>query len=269
LTFLAWDLIVRFHFRLCSKQKNMSFRAFATQLSPRFSARRIARGACAPPLCTIVPHFRSFSNYPSGHLAIDADGDGIVDCVHTMMIREPYQFDNDTLTMLAIEGNQDAVKERLIREIMSKDEIDWDEANTKFAEIEKANMSGMLIHTLPYKIGIVTAGVVGLATFPLCFDLEVAKWFNEFYVTTEVADPADLETWLEVGSWTWGWMEPPLGQMSFFLLCLQYSRAQLDKMGRKPFTAYLIKKRGASLSKKYPKYHSGILEAYSENTGLS
>ena len=33
---------------------------------------------------------------------------------------------------------------------------------------------------------------------------------------------------LEVGSWSWNWMEPPLGQLSFFLLCLQYSRAQVS-----------------------------------------
>lgn len=38
--------------------------------------------------------------------------------------------------------------------------------------------------------------------------------FNEHYVTTDVADDKDLETWLEVGSWTWGWNEPVLGTVS-------------------------------------------------------
>jgi hypothetical protein len=46
----------------------------------------------------------------------------------------------------------DAVKERLIREIMAKDEVDWDKAKETFTEIEKANMSGMLFHTFPYKV---------------------------------------------------------------------------------------------------------------------
>ena len=41
----------------------------------------------------------------------------------------------------------------------------------------------------------------------------------------QVAKPEDLETILEVGSWTWGWMEPPLGQLSFFLLTLQVRTA--------------------------------------------
>ena len=30
----------------------------------------------------------------------------------------------------------------------------------------------------------------------------------QFYVTTDVPDDKDLETALEVGSWTWNWMEP-------------------------------------------------------------
>jgi hypothetical protein len=29
------------------------------------------------------------------------------------------------------------------------------------------------------------------------------------------------------GSWTWSWMEPPLGHISFFLLCLQFARNQV------------------------------------------
>ena len=59
------------------------------------------------------------------------------------------------------------------------------------------------------------------ASIPLCFHFQTALWFNEHYVTTEVPPKEDLETILEVGSWTWNWMEPPLGQVSFFLLALQ------------------------------------------------
>lgn len=190
-----------------------------------------------------------------------------VTCVHRM-IREVRQFDNDTLVMLAVSGNQDAVKERMIREIMSVDEVEWDEAQEKFYEIEAANKSWMGLATFPYKAGIAGATVAAFATFPLCFDLETAKWFNDNFVTADVADPEDLETILEVGSWTWNWMEPPLGQLSFFLLCLQYSRAQMEKIGLKPFTAWILKKRAESLSSKYPKYHTAIIEDYSSDTGL-
>jgi len=68
------------------------------------------------------------------------------------MIREMREFDNDTLVMMAVEGNAAAVKERLIREIMAKDEIEWDAAAIKFSEIERANQDWMSIHTAPYKV---------------------------------------------------------------------------------------------------------------------
>jgi hypothetical protein len=184
------------------------------------------------------------------------------------MIREVQQLDNDTLCMMAIEGNEDANKERLIREIMAKDSIEYDVAKMKFRLVEKANRSGMFVATLPYKTGIVVATGAALATFPLCFDLETAKWFNEAYVTAEVAKPEDLETWLEVGSWTWNWMEPPLGQLSFFLLCLQYARAQMEKIGWTPYTSWLKTRRAQNLSRQFPQYHKGIVESYSINAGL-
>lgn len=38
----------------------------------------------------------------------------------------------------------------------------------------------------------------------------------------------DLETWLEVGAWTWNWMEPPLGTITFVLLCIQLSRSHMQ-----------------------------------------
>jgi len=43
-------------------------------------------------------------------------------------------------------------QERLIREIMAKDEVEWDDAKLKFDEIEQANKAFMGLHTLPYKV---------------------------------------------------------------------------------------------------------------------
>jgi hypothetical protein len=61
---------------------------------------------------------------------------------------------------------------------------------------------------------------MGLYAFPMVFDLYTASYFNTLYVTTDIPEPKDLETVLEVGNWTWGWMEPPLGTISFFILCM-------------------------------------------------
>lgn len=154
----------------------------------------------------------------------------------------------------------------------------------------------MAFATMPYKIGLVTAIAGGLSSIPLVFHLDSAMWFNEHFgadplfplsishllppplafppacrppcpaltsrfaaVTAEVAEPEDLETWLEVGAWTWNWMEPPLGQISFFLLTLQFARNQMLNLGAKPYTHWLQQFRAKRLERVYPQYNSKIL----------
>jgi hypothetical protein len=43
---------------------------------------------------------------------------------------------------------------------------------------------------------------------------------------------------------------------------------QLDKMGKKPFTQWLVTRRARRLSALYPKYHKTIIEDYSKTVGL-
>ena len=81
----------------------------------------------------------------------------------------------------------------------------------------------------------------------------------------DVADESDLDTWLEVGSWAWNWMEPPLGQISFVLLCLQFARAQMENMGIKPFTGFVISKRAQSVVQAYPQYNERILFEFAKS----
>ena len=108
---------------------------------------------------------------------------------------------------------------------MSVDEIEYEEASSKFEEIAQANRAAISkLAVYPYFIGIGVGMVAAFGSLPMVFDLNTAVWFNEGYVTTDVPEPRDLETMLEVGSWTWNWMEPPLGALSFSLLCLQYAR---------------------------------------------
>jgi hypothetical protein len=96
------------------------------------------------------------------------------------------------------------------------------------------------------------------------FDMRMAQWFNENYVTTDVPGAADLETTLEVGMWTWSWMEPCVGQISFVLLCLQYSRAQIANLGVKPYTEAVKTWRAGRLAKAFPDYDAELLINYSE-----
>lgn len=183
----------------------------------------------------------------------------------------PKNYDelpNDILLTMAVMGDQEAREERLIREIMSVDNVPWEEAEKTFMKMVQSNRKGLFIATLPYKIGIVTAVTAGLVSFPMIFDIHTVLWFNELYVTADVPEPKDLETPLEVGGFAWNWMEPPLGQISFFLLCMQYARSQLQNLGARPYTAKFLQLRAQRLSKEFQQYNKFIVMSFSEGDSL-
>jgi hypothetical protein len=134
------------------------------------------------------------------------------------------KMDNQSLITIAAMENHEARCEMLKRHIMTVDKVSYDKACTTFTMIAAENRKGMALAALPYQIGCSVATVAAFASIPMVFDLGTAEWFNLHYVTTDAPEPADLETIMEVGAWTWNWMEPPLGTFSFFLLCLQFSR---------------------------------------------
>jgi hypothetical protein len=82
------------------------------------------------------------------------------------------------------------------------------------------NRKNLFLITLPYKIGLFTSVTLGIITFPLIFNFDSVFWFNEHFVLGEVPPQEDTETFFEVGSWSWNWMEPITGYLSFFLLCM-------------------------------------------------
>lgn len=175
------------------------------------------------------------------------------------------QYPNEALIMLAAQGSHDAREECVIREVMAIDEVDWEGAQPRMEEIRSKALSGMGVAKFPYRAAIGTAFVGGLATFPLCFHLDSVELFNKAYVTADIPDQKDLETWLEVGSWSWNWMEPPLGQLSFFLLTLQYARSQMQNIGLKPYTEWLCNRRAKSLSQAFPQYSERVLHEYAHS----
>ena len=134
------------------------------------------------------------------------------------------ELGNDVLLTIAEMGNHTARIEVLKRHIMAVDNVDYQEATKTFQQIAEKNREGVAIASLPYKIGITTALVAGFGAIPMVFDVNLAMWFNEGFVTMDIPPPNELDTPLEVGAWTWNWMEPAIGTASFVLLCLQFSR---------------------------------------------
>ena len=181
------------------------------------------------------------------------------------MPRAYSEMSNETLLVYAAQQDFGANRERLIREIMYVDNVDWDGAQPRLQAIEIANKELMFFGTLPYKIGFVGSVTIAIASIPLCFHLDTVLWFNEHYVTADVAEPKDLETPLEVGSWAWSWMEPPLGQFSFFLLCFAFARNQLINLGIKPYTDWLKNFRASRLQKKFPQYDADVVHDFAVN----
>jgi hypothetical protein len=180
---------------------------------------------------------------------------------------------NEELLPYAVRDIPGACRERLIREIMAVHSISWDDAQPKMKEIEYANKAfgtkltsavGYLAST-PYFVGVTASVTAGIASIPLVFDLESAKMFNEYYVTADVAEEKDLETWLEVGSWTWSWMEPVLGQVSFLLLCLQFARNQMFNLKWRPYSHALRNIRSRRLQSTFPQYNAMVLHQFSVN----
>ena len=113
------------------------------------------------------------------------------------------EMDNSALVTLGNLGDHEACVEMLKRHIMDVDKCDYDKACETFNEISKKNIQGSWILNLPYRLGIGAAVIAAFGSFPMVFDISTATWFNEFYVTTDVPEPRDLETPLEVGAWTW------------------------------------------------------------------
>ena len=114
--------------------------------------------------------------------------------------------DTILLSLGAIEDHS-AREEILKRHIMDVDYVDYEQACKTFTIIACHNIQGYFLVTLPYKVGIFSAVIVGFASVPMVFHLPTVEMFNEWAVTTDIPEMRDLETPLEVSIWSWNWME--------------------------------------------------------------
>jgi hypothetical protein len=175
---------------------------------------------------------------------------------------------HEQIIQLCVEGKYEARREALIRDIMAIDDVEYDQACEKVSEIAEVNRKMMHWEYSPYHMGIFTAFLSGTLSFPLIFSKDAVLWFNRHFVTAEVPDVADLETFWEVGSWSWGWMEPVIGQASFFLLVLQFARSQAMKLGIKPYGDAMLAWRSKRLVEKYPQYDSMFVAWFAESEAM-
>jgi hypothetical protein len=60
----------------------------------------------------------------------------------------------------------------------------WNEALPKFRDIVQSNRKGLFLATLPYKVGIASGVIAGIASIPMVFEINTVLWFNTYAVTT-------------------------------------------------------------------------------------
>jgi hypothetical protein len=184
------------------------------------------------------------------------------------MPRNFSAMSHEQILQLCAEGKYEARREALIRNVMAIDEIEYDAACEKVLEIAQENRNMMHWEYSPYHMVIFAALLSGGISFPLIFDKQTVLWFNRHFVTADVPDAADLETIWEIGSWSWGWMEPVIGQASFVLLVLQFARSQAMKLGMKPYGDAMLSWRSKRLVQKYPQYDAMFVEWFAESEAI-
>ena len=96
---------------------------------------------------------------------------------------------NDSVFELAEEGNKDALRERVRREIMAVDEMEYAATTARIQEMSQLVSASHTLYTSPYHIGIWSAQIGGYASLPLVFSYTAASKFNDLFVT---ADPPDV-----------------------------------------------------------------------------
>ena len=175
---------------------------------------------------------------------------------------DPSGYTNELLLDCAERGDPGSIREMLTRHIMRVDEVEWKDADAKVDTIESDAQAGIFKHKLPYFFGVAFGFISAWGSIPMVFDLATAEAFNAAYVTTEHPRAEDLETWLEVGAWSWNWMEPWTGTISFQLLAMQFMRMQMLNVGFRPYTGWVIGARQRRLANMHPKYSGKELDQY-------
>eukprot|EP00667_Euglena_gracilis_P016871 EG_transcript_17692 len=182
------------------------------------------------------------------------------------LCRNYQEMSNDILCILAYQEVPAATRERLTREIMRVDHVSWEAADQKVEEMDKANDRYAWLMHMPHQLGVFLGVAGALVSIPLVFHKPTCVWFNQNIGKHDIPEEGldGIETIWEVGSWSWEWMEPIMGTLSFLLLGLQFARANLQNMQIKPYTATMQHVRASRLAKLYPQYDAEIVRAFAK-----
>mmetsp|Transcript_12548 Transcript_12548/g.28327 ORF Transcript_12548/g.28327 Transcript_12548/m.28327 type:complete len:370 (+) Transcript_12548:57-1166(+) len=172
------------------------------------------------------------------------------------------EYSNDLLIVLADGGNHAACAERLAREIMRIDRVEYSQAQKVVEKIAKKTQNLMTTATLPFAMGMGMAITAGVASVPLVFNRSAVEWFNRNFVQSDVPEPKDMETMWEVAGWSWGWMEPLLGTASFVILCAQLVQQMMKDIDMLAYHERVKVRVANVIAKQYPQYHRDFVRSF-------
>ena len=197
--------------------------------------------------------------------------------------RELYELSNEALAIAARETDaHDLHQERLIRDIMANDDVEYREACEKMKEMFMFNRRYSLGGVLPFQLGLAATTMAAVGSIFLVFDFELAQKFADAVHASYDDVPEAIATtwgwspggwipgnfpklkpsWPDTGAWTWTWMEPMIGTASFVILCMQMGRNQMKKLVIKPYTDMLQSRRANALAREYPQYTRSIVKDF-------
>ena len=171
-------------------------------------------------------------------------------------------LNSDEIIFLAEQGSVSACREHMRREIMRVDGVPYVETTQTLLAMNGFVRGEADRLKMPYILAIYAAYLSGWLSLPLVFHYPTARAFNDAFVTAEPPAVGDADTWLEVGNWAWGWMEPLTGGPSFFLLCLQFARDARLSIGGSEATGRMQDFQGGRLSSAFPAYAESVVQGY-------
>ena len=105
------------------------------------------------------------------------------------MPRHLSQVSGENLFVLTEQGNANAIREQLRREIMAVDGMEYEETTVRLREMSALVASNHAMYMAPFRALIGSAAICGFASLPLVFSFTCASWFNHHFVT---ADPPEV-----------------------------------------------------------------------------
>ena len=162
--------------------------------------------------------------------------------------------------------SHDLHQERLIRDIMAIDNVQYEDAAEKMKEVFAANRRGLTM-VLPLEAGCVLFAGLSMVCFPLVFHFETSQAFADFVMASYDEIP-ETGRWREhglanTGSWSWTWMEPIICVFS----CWQ-QRNQMKKLALRPYTNLIRSRRANRLAGLYPQYTRSIVKDFGRSQPL-